>query len=226
MAMSDIPASAFPDANTRWSSWLNEPVMSLSEAGFLVEPMYHLWNIPNALPDCYARMGVVQRLKKAEALLPDGMRFKIYDAYRPVEVQQALWDKYYAGVKQANPELDEAALEELTRQFVSKPSYDEENPSPHNTGGAVDLTIVTKSGHALNMGSCFDDFSNRTNTGYFENQEVHPEVRDNRRLLYGVMIQSGFTNLPSEWWHYDYGDAFWSFYTKKPAMYKGMRLSV
>ncbi len=35
------------------------------------------------------------------------------------------------------------------------------------------------------------------------------QVRENRRLLYYAMIDAGFTNLPSEWWHYDYGDRFW-----------------
>ena len=27
-------------------------------------------------------------------------------------------------------------------------------------------------------------------------------------------------NLPSEIWHYDYGNRAWAFYTKKPALYK------
>lgn len=36
------------------------------------------------------------------------------------------------------------------------------------------------------------------------------------------MIKAGFTNLPSEWWHYDYGDAFWSYYTKNAVKYQGI----
>ena len=41
-------------------------------------------------------------------------------------------------------------------------------------------------------------------------------------MLYNVMLQSGFTNLPSEWWHYDYGTKFWGYYKKKDALYKGI----
>ena len=113
-----------------------------------------------------------------------------------------------------------------TSFFVSKPSYDENNPSLHNTGGAVDLTIITNDGYALNMGTLFDDFTNRAWTNHFEDDyseaETSPEVRDNRRLLYETMINAGFTNLPSEWWHYDYGTKFWGYFTGKKALYKGI----
>ena len=30
------------------------------------------------------------------------------------------------------------------------------------------------------------------------------------------MIKAGFTNLPSEIWHYDYGNRAWAYYKKSP----------
>ena len=36
-----------------------------------------------------------------------------------------------------------------------------------------------------------------------------------------IMIESGFTNLPSEVWHYDYGNRAWGYYNKQPAIYQG-----
>ena len=72
------------------------------------------------------------------------------------------------------------------------------------------------------MGTGFDAFSKKTNTVYYEG--INNEIRNNRRLLYYTMIKAGFTNLPSEWWHYDYGDRFWAYYTKKPAIYRGVFL--
>ena len=36
------------------------------------------------------------------------------------------------------------------------------------------------------------------------------------------MTEVGFTNLPSEIWHYDYGDRAWAFYNNEPALYKGI----
>lgn len=44
----------------------------------------------------------------------------------------------------------------------------------------------------------------------------------NRRILYNVTIAAGFTNLPSEWWHYDYGDKFWAYFKRCKAKYKGI----
>ena len=56
---------------------------------------------------------------------------------------------------------------------------------------------------------------------FFEN-EKNEMVRENRRLLYNTMVGQGFTNLPSEWWHFDYGNRFWAFYKKKKAIYRGV----
>jgi D-alanyl-D-alanine dipeptidase len=36
------------------------------------------------------------------------------------------------------------------------------------------------------------------------------------------MIKAGFTNLPTEWWHYDYGDKFWAYYNKTRTLYTGL----
>ena len=44
----------------------------------------------------------------------------------------------------------------------------------------------------------------------------------NRRMLYNVMTAAGFTNLPSEWWHYDYGDNMWAQLTGGKAIYAGI----
>ena len=44
--------------------------------------------------------------------------------------------------------------------------------------------------------------------------ETQRQILDNRRLLYSVMHEAGFTNLPSEWWHYDAGDQLWAHYGK------------
>ena len=47
-------------------------------------------------------------------------------------------------------------------------------------------------------------------------------IKENRRLLYSAMIDTGFTNLPSEWWHYDYGDENWAKAKGLKALYKGI----
>ena len=105
--------------------------------------------------------------------------------------------------------------------FVSYPSEDPDCPFVHSTGGAVDLTIVDPEGRELDMGTGFDDFSDAANTAYFE-KNGSQEIRDNRRLLYNVMLAAGFTNYPSEWWHYDFGDRFWAAIKNTDSIYQGI----
>lgn len=221
-----IPNNEFPSIDHFEIEGLQEPLVSLSTMGLLCESQYYAQGVAGALKDCYARQTVADLLVKAQDSLPKGLRLKIYDAYRPIEVQQRLWNYYRRTVQIKEPDLTDEELDRKTAFFVSKPSYDENNPSLHNTGGAVDLTIVTNDGYALNMGTLFDDFTDRAWTNHFEDGynkfEQNLEVRDNRRLLYETMINAGFTNLPSEWWHYDYGTKFWSYFTGKAALYKGI----
>ncbi|MEJ0059268.1 MAG: M15 family metallopeptidase [Terricaulis sp.] len=77
-------------------------------------------------------------------------------------------------------------------------------PAPHATGGAVDLTIVWDDGAPLWMGSLFDDATSLAGTDRFERDTddfsfSHEEARANRRLLYWLMIEAGFSNHPDEW---------------------------
>lgn len=41
-------------------------------------------------------------------------------------------------------------------------------------------------------------------------------------MLYNVMKAVGFTNLPSEWWHYDYGDDKWAQLNHTSPLYAGI----
>lgn len=188
-----------------------------------VEMQYPLLGMKNAESQCLVRKEVYELLIKAARLLPSGYRLKILDAWRPFALQRELYLMYSEKI------IKEFKLYECTKEqknvaiarFVSKPVENQNMPPVHTTGGAVDLTIIGKDGCDLYMGTEFDAFTDKANTSYFE--KVNDSIaRKNRRLLYYVMTDVGFTNLPSEWWHYDYGDSFWAFYNKKPAIYKGV----
>lgn len=222
MLNTPIPKIEFPSIDIYHIANLDEPLVSLQEAGFLCDSQYYQQGLKGSLSDCYARKSVVGMLKVAESYLPDGLKFKIYDAYRPIQVQQSLWDSFRAKQIEEHPNASEEEIDRFTGFFVSKPSYDETKPSLHNTGGAVDLTLVTNNGYALNMGTLFDDFSNRAWTNHFEEHEHCLEAQENRRILYNAMIKAGFTNLPSEWWHYDFGTKFWGYFKHRDALYHGI----
>ena len=86
----------------------------------------------------------------------------------------------------------------------------------HVTGAAIDLTLRRiGSGEHLYMGGIFDDPSDNSTTDHYEGVSIAlgmsaHEARCNRRLLYWSMLREGFSGLPSEWWHYDFGDQLWA----------------
>lgn len=220
LLLKSIPDVPFPAAGEVPALGIEEEIVDLSEFGLLCDSKYWEQGIPGSLEKCYARKSVAWLLGKAQSLLPDDCRFLIYDAYRPIAVQQSLWDMYRSVVSNENPGLSADDIDKKTSHFVSKPSYNPSYPSLHNTGGAVDLTIIDKYGNPLDMGTEFDDFTEYANTAYFEHTD-NEIVKQNRRLLYYVMTEVGFVNLPSEWWHYEYGSKFWGYFTKNAPIYKG-----
>lgn len=91
----------------------------------------------------FARQSVVHRLKVAERLLPAGHHLLVFDAYRTYQVQKSLYDFYKQKLREKYPDRADEALESETQSYVSLPSLDANRPSPHNTGGSVDIAIVT-----------------------------------------------------------------------------------
>ena len=194
-------------------------VLGLSPA-FSVYPAYHRLGVPNAIAECYARSEVFERLLEVTRLLPAGTRLVILDAWRPFAVQQYLYESLSDALNEYYPDADNAQLEHLTRQYVSPPSTNRTAPSPHLTGGAVDVTLCDAEGRFLDMGTEFDEASPLSSTAAFELIEQpntrQTLVRKNRRILYNAMLAAGFSNLPSEWWHYDFGDQLWAWSCSQP----------
>lgn len=190
---------------------------------FDVKMQYPLLGMQHAQKQCFVRQEVFELLQKAADKLPVGYRFRIYDAWRPFRLQHELYERYSKDI------IRDYALEQCTdeqkklviQRFVSDPIEDRNVPPVHTTGGAVDLTILDENGQELDMGTGFDTFSDLTYMAAFES-ERNKAIRDNRRLLYHIMTDTGFTNLPSEWWHFDYGDRFWAYYKQQPAIYNGV----
>jgi len=129
---------------------------------------------------CYAHEVTAKHLQKAIKLAAAvGLRFKIFDAFRPIEVQKMLWDKY------SDP------------SFISNP---ETGPCPHCRGVALDLTLIDMEGNELDMGTGFDAFSDLSHHGVIEG--ISAEALRNRHIFAGIMATAGFDQHPNEWWHY------------------------
>lgn len=201
----------------------HEPLVALEDVGFLVEHVYYEQGVPGSLPQCLARESVAACLLQARSLLPDSYNFLIWDAYRPLQVQAFLFDRYKAQLRQQFPHLSEEALDLKTQTYLTLPSTNPSRPSPHNTGAALDLTLA-QHGVALDMGTPFDCFVQQATPNFYESatDPYGLRVRNNRRLLYGVLSAAGFKNYPHEWWHWSYGDQMACVDTGEPAVYGGL----
>lgn len=198
-----------------------EPLIRLNDLDpkIEIEAEYYRMGIKGASPTQYLCQGAVERLLHAASLLPRDHRLLVFDAYRSLTVQATLFDDQVESLKLLHPGLNDAQLREVAQRYVSIPSDNPEKPSPHATGGAVDLSIVGPGGVLLDMGTKFDHFGEEAQTAYYKNMLPYSHIHDNRRLLYTVMIRAGFTNYFEEWWHFDFGNQFWGKVTGQTAIY-------
>ncbi len=170
----------------------------------------------------YLRQGVLNRLLQAQTLLAElqpGWRIQVFDAYRPIAVQQFMVDHTFQQVLRdrhltagdLTPDQRQDILE-LVYEFWAVPNPDPAMPPPHSTGGAVDVTLLAATGQVVNMGSPIDELSPRSYPDFFaESEDVcEQDYHAQRRLLHWVMTGAGFQSHPREWWHFSYGDQFWA----------------
>lgn len=179
-------------------------------------PPYHQ-RIPGSIEQLFVRRSVGEKLSAVNARLAGaGLELYLFDAWRPQAVQRYFHDVWFPDwLRQRAPHLDGAELTEEVEKYWAAPTSTAASPSPHSTGGAVDLTlryIATR--QPLFMGGLFDDVTEDAWTDSFELRPVismsDEEARANRRLLYWVMSEAGFANNPTEWWHYSWGDQMWA----------------
>lgn len=190
-----------------------------------IKMKYPILGLKNAVTGCYLRKTVYELLLKAQSNLPEGYRLRIWDAWRPLSLQKELYETYRLDlISTFNlSSLSQEEQEAFISKYIAIPSENPDSPPAHTTGGAIDLTLIDERGNELDMGTVFDDFSDKAATDYFEKQEYDGStVQKNRRVLNEAMTKAGFTNLPSEWWHYDYGNRNWAYYSKSEAIYKGV----
>ena len=129
--------------------------------------------------ECYLRYKTVKKLIEINSILKlQGLKIKLFDCYRPLDVQKKMW------------------------KLVPNTNYvaDPKKGSVHNRGCAVDLTLVTLKGVALDMGTTFDFFGEQANHDY---QNLSDLIISNRKFLKKVMLDNGFKSINSEWWHYN-----------------------
>ncbi len=148
----------------------------------------------HAVPATLLRVEAARRLGWAADSLPLRWGLAVFDAWRPLELQQELYDTAYA-----DPAIEPG--------FLAPISDDPTMPAPHSTGGAVDVAL-TYDGYVLAAGTGFDDVTFRARTAWTEDK---PGVdRELRRLLYWSMRTAGFVVYVNEWWHFEFATSRWA----------------
>jgi D-alanyl-D-alanine dipeptidase len=137
-----------------------------------------IYRRPVALLVPEARERLLRARDLAAAL---GLRLLVFDAFRPLEAQWALWHAV------------------ADKAFVADPR----RGGVHPRGAAVDLTLAEAGGggggRPLPMGTGFDALTPLSAHG---STAVPAEAQRNRALLLGLMTAAGWDNYLREWWHY------------------------
>jgi D-alanyl-D-alanine dipeptidase len=190
----------------------NEPMVDLNSYPFIVEPVYYKQGMsPNSTT--HLRKGFADKLLAVQESFKDGYRFKVWDAYRPRSVQNAIYDAHWKVTAAKYPDWSDEQIALAVGVFVTKATSKERIPL-HATGGAVDLTLVDNNGKELDMGTVFDHFGPEAASMFFEEEES--PIRANRRLLREAMVAAGFRHDDDEWWHYDFGNQIWAKLLNQP----------
>lgn len=136
--------------------------------------------------EAYLRYGTVKKLTQVQKeLKQQGYSLKIWDAYRPFEAQQKLWEVY--------PDPN----------YVANPAN---GMKKHNLGGTVDITMVAADGTVISMPTEFDDFSLKADRDYSDIEDE--EAVKNVMILQNAMENNGFTGYQGEWWDYSDTDEY------------------
>jgi len=129
--------------------------------------------------ECMLRLKTVKALIAANNdFLKKGYRIKLFDCYRPLDIQKKMWE------------------------IVSNPEYvaDPKKGSIHNRGGAVDISLVDITGKEVDMGTSFDFFGIQASHNF---KQLSKQILAKRAYLKKTMIKNGFNSFDSEWWHYN-----------------------
>ncbi len=129
---------------------------------------------------CFLRPEVAKALAQVQKeLQKNGYGLIVFDCYRPLTIQQKLW--------QIKPDPN----------YVADPT----KGSMHNRGLAVDISIIDQDGKELDMGTPFDAFTIKAHSDY---QKLPEKTLHNRKMLYEIMHKYGMEPIRTEWWHFSY----------------------
>jgi D-alanyl-D-alanine dipeptidase len=168
--------------------WLQLDLRYASKENFVGADMYSPFDCAWLHRDAVAALENVAELLATRG---DLLTLRVLDALRPQRVQERMW---------------EALKGTGLTDYLAHPV----RGSIHSFGMAVDVTLADAQGRELDMGTPFDDLTERSHPAledrHLANGELTRTHIANRAILRDVMSRSGWQGISREWWHFDAGD--------------------
>ena len=191
----------------------NEPIIDLNGQTNIVIDVY---NRGNNFDYTKMRKSVYEKLIKAQSLLPNNLKFCLYEGYRSLTLQKELFEERYIQIKNLHNKWNHEEVFIETTKFVSPViNLDgSQNIPPHSTGGAIDVYLVNDSGQMIDMGVTIDNFQDQDGSLYqTDSKIISLDAQKNRQFMNKALSMVGFINYPTEYWHWSFGDRYWAYYT-------------
>lgn len=132
---------------------------------------------------CLLRPSTAAKIQRAQAILRGkGYGLRIWDAWRPPEVQLMLYEKGGDSGLFLDPKA---------------------GWSRHCSGTAVDVSLVDADGREVSMPTHHDEGGEHTSYHYRGRNRT---ISQNLYRLQTAMVEAGMQILDTEWWHFDDAD--------------------
>ena len=183
-----IPASAQKSETARYLESIGLVNITEADSSIIVDLMYTRADnftgkvLYEDLHEAYLHPDAMKGLLLAQQELKKrypGRRLIVYDAARPMSVQQKMWNV----VKGTSKYI-----------YVSNPAR---GGGLHNYGLAVDISI-------LEVDHLGPEAHITNEAALVQSGKMTKQEQANRQLLRSVMRTAGFRALPSEWWHFNW----------------------
>ena len=160
---------------------------------------------------------VAEKLLTAQnKLLSLGYSIKVYDTYRPHSVTTKIYNSLtnlYNNNTTVKNNIQYSYGASGTRYTWGTSWFLSSSVSTHNTGSAIDMTLVYKSnGKEVAMPTAMHELSTKAIKYYSPNVSKTPanyskEMNDSAKIMDDAATSAGLSTLASEWWHFQDSEA-------------------
>lgn len=150
-------------------------------------------------------------------LQSQGYSIKVYDTYRPHSVTTKIYsslNNLYNNNSIVRDNILYSYGESGTRYTWGKSWFLASSVSTHNTGAAIDMSLVNKStGIEVTMPTAMHELSTKAIKYYSPSVSRIPsnyskEMNEPAKIMDNAATAAGLTTLSSEWWHFQDNEAY------------------